>query len=116
MTLLKILSLAGTVGVMIFTFHYTWHPGFKHRDFTMLATTFVWMGIPTALLAAMCLSTGKWAGFFLICALVLAWAIGSVLGYAYARWRNTCPFEPMFIGGLMAMILAGAPLSIYLIP
>ena len=116
MTLLKIVSLTITIGVIIFTYIMAGQPGFRARSFSMLSSIFIMLGVPTLLLMAMCLSTGKWAGFFLLCSLVSAWAIGSVGGYAYAHAAKKDAFKAMVLWGMWAMILAGTPLAVYLLP
>lgn len=116
MTLLKVVSLSITILVFVFVYRYAGAPGFRVRHLATLAMAFVLMGVPTTILLLWLATAGKWAGFFLICGLISAFALGSVGGYLVFDRRNHDPFHGAMIVGMWSMILAGTPLAIYLLP
>jgi hypothetical protein len=91
-------------------------PSIRVKSITDIGTMFILMGSPVLFLLLMMATQNKWACFFAVCAMVVAFATGSLIGFVLARWTLNDPVLWAFFFGMAGWLIGGTPTVIWLLP
>lgn len=114
--LIKFTSLAVNLAIVIFVIQATGKPNTHHRSLQMLAGIALILAVPVAVLMALCVVQGLWAGLLFLSALSNVAFVSAATGYGIGQAMKTDPF-PMATGGaLLSLLLFGGFLGAMILP
>lgn len=114
--LIKFASLAVNLAIIIFVIQATGKPNTHHRSLQMLAGTGLILAVPMAILMALCVAQGLWAGLLFLSALSNVSFVSAGVGYGIGQAMKIDPFPIATGGAIASLLLFGGFLGALILP